>query len=67
MNVFSKITKIYKRSFCIDLYTSTEGTKGRNQEIINIQIDTVCYIQINDHMHDRLLCSNVSFITHCIY
>ena len=27
-------------------------------------MDIVCDTQMNDHMHDRLLCSNVSFITH---
>ena len=64
MQLISKITKIYEWWSCNEIYTSTKFREGRNQEILNIQIDIVCDTQMNDHMHDRLICSDFSFITH---
>ena len=64
MYLISKITKIYEWWSCNEIYTSTKFRERINQEILNIQIDIVCDTQMNDHMHDRLICSNVSFITH---
>ena len=50
--------------YCNEIYTSKKFRERRNQEILNIQIDIVCDTKMNDHMNDRLICSNVSFISH---
>ena len=49
------MTNTCGRLSCNDLHTSTNFLEWINQEIFNVQIDTFVNIQINEHMHDRVI------------